>query len=170
MYQCKKTNNCFVWPTIIVLILLLVILVAVFSNLFQVGGIQAELTGAGGEILADGANVIFDNVVNDQSTAIDYNAATGEFTITRPGNYLVSWWFAADGAGPAITVDFAVAVNGVPYAIASSPIVSAQISGDALVTVTTVPTVITLVNVTNEGVFIPMTTVQANIVITEIAG
>lgn len=130
-------------------------------------GIQAELVGEAGGIIPDGSNVLFDNVVNDQSGSISYNPATGEFTITRRGTYNVDWWTAPDGAGPAINISFAVAVNGVPYSTASSPIVSGQMAASALVTINTVPATISLVNVTGEDVFVPTTPVQAGIVISK---
>jgi len=128
-------------------------------------GIQAQLTGAGGSVIADDANIVFDTVINSLDNTIAYNPATGAFTINRPGDYFISWAVAADGAGPAVNVTFAISVNGLPYAAMSSPIVSGEVSGDALVTVGNTPAVITLVNVTGEGVFIPATPVQANIVI-----
>jgi len=157
--------------SLLLAVLLVLALTIIIINLFSptlIGGIQAELTNAGGTTIADGDNVLFNTVLNDQSSNISYDAATGEFTLAQPGNYLISWWVGTDGAGPAVNVSFAVAVNGVPYSTASSPIVSGQLSGDALVTVGAAPSVVSLVNVTTEGVFVPTTPVQANIVITEI--
>ncbi|MFT3982294.1 MAG: hypothetical protein QM697_00190 [Lachnospiraceae bacterium] len=130
-------------------------------------GMQAELNNAGGEVIANNSNVIFNHVLNDQSENISYNSATGEFTITEPGNYEVAWWTAPDGAGPAANISFAVAVNGIPYAAVSSPIVSVQMAGNALVTVESVPATLSLVNVTGEAVLIPNTPVQSGIVIKE---
>ena len=130
-------------------------------------GIQAELVGAGGGIIPDGSNVLFDNVVNDQSSSISYSPLTGEFTITWPGTYNVDWWTAPDGAGPATSVSFAVAVNGVPYSTASSPVVSVQMAASALVTIDAVPATISLVNVTGDDVFVPTIPVQAGIVISK---
>ncbi|PKM72871.1 MAG: hypothetical protein CVU91_07540 [Firmicutes bacterium HGW-Firmicutes-16] len=164
--------NCFNKMTLYILIFFLLIGFLVFvivdiTTPAALGGIQAQLDDSGGEIQADGSNVIFNTELNDQSSAISYNSVTGEFTIAAPGNYLVNWWYATDGAGPAINVSFAVAVDGVAYSTASSPIVSGQLSGDALVTLAS-PAVITLINVTGDDVFIPSTPVQANIVITEV--
>lgn len=133
----------------------------------NISGIQAELVGAGGGIIADGSNVIFDNVLNDQSDSISYNIATGEFVITKPGNYNIAWWTAPDGAGAATSISFAIEVNGIPYSIASSPIVSVQMAANALVTIDNVPATISLVNVTGDGVFVPSIPVQAGIVITK---
>lgn len=144
----------------------LILIVNIINNPTELEGIQVELTDAGGGVIADGQNVLFNTVLNDQSNNISYNPGTGEFIITRPGNYVVSWWTAPDGAEAATSVSFAVAVNGVPYSTASSPIVSVQMSATALVTVTTVPATISLVNVTGAGVFVPTIPVQAGMVIT----
>jgi hypothetical protein len=127
-------------------------------------GIQASLVGAGGGTIPDGTNVLFDTL-NNLGSGIDYDPVTGVFTVTERGDYNVAWWVATDGAGPATSVSFAVFVNGVPYSTASSPIVTGQISGDALVSLTMVPATISLVNVTGEDVFVPDIPVQAGIVI-----
>lgn len=168
-------NKCFNFKTILCLLLgILSILFFIFfiiditSPATELSGIQAQQVGAEGTVLADGGNVIFDSLLNDQSDNISYDTATGVFTITAPGNYYVDWWVGTDGAGPGINVTFAVAVNGVEYSAASSPIVSGQLSGEALVTVTDVPTTITLVNASDNDVFVPTTPIQANIVITEV--
>jgi uncharacterized protein (DUF2141 family) len=108
--------------------------------------------------------VLFDTL-NNSGSSISYDPATGLFTITRPGDYNVAWWVDTDGAGPATSVSFSVEVNGVPYSTASSPIVSGQLSGDALVTLNMVPATISLVNVTGDDVFVPAIPVQAGIVI-----
>jgi hypothetical protein len=142
--------------------------IEVFGTTTQLSGIQAQLTDAGGEIIANDDNVVFNEILNDQSSNITYNTVTGEFIITEPGNYYVDWWFAADGAGPAINVSFAIAVDGIPFSTASTPNVSGVIAGEALVTVTTTPAIITLINVTGEDAFVPITPVQSNIVILEV--
>jgi hypothetical protein len=146
------------------LALILAIIALVISGMNN--GIQAVLVGAGGGTIPDGDNVLFDTVVNDQSGSISYNPATGEFTVTRLGNYYVDWWTAPDGAGPATSISFAVAVDGVVQSTASSPIVSAQMAASALVTIDTVPATISLVNVTGQDVFVPTIPAQAGIVIT----
>lgn len=135
----------------------------------QLRGLQTDLIGGGGTIIADGANVIFDTVLNDQSLNINYNAATGVFTITAVGNYLVSWWFAADGAAAATSVSFDLQLNGGTGSIGSSPIVSGVVTGNALITVGAVPATLALVNVTGDTVFVAPTLVQASLVITELA-
>jgi len=163
---CNKTIAC-VLVSILFLAFLVVAILGIFTPT-SLGGVQTQLDNAAGDVITNGSDVEFNTVLNDQSADISYNPATGAFTITKSGNYLVSWWFAAGGAAPATTVSFAVEVNGVPYSTASSPIVSGQLSGTALVTVTSTPTVITLVNVTGDDVFIPATPVQSGFVVTEI--
>jgi hypothetical protein len=135
----------------------------------QLRGLQTDLVGGGGTTIADGANVLFDTVPNDQSLNINYDAATGVFTITAVGNYLVSWWFAADGAAAATSVSFDLQLNGGTGSIGSSPIVSGVVSGNALITVGAVPATLALVNVTGDTVFVASTLVQASLVITELA-
>lgn len=127
------------------------------------------MIGAAGGTIATGATVIFDTVLNDQSLNISYGVGTGIFTVTAPGNYYVTWWVDTDGAEEATTVSFGISLNGGPGILGSSPIVSGQLNGSALVTVGAVPATIELVNATGDNVFIPLTPVQANIVIIEIS-
>ena len=100
---------------------------------------------------------------------INYSVVTGQFTITAPGNYYVTWWVATDGAGPAITIDFGVSLNGGAAVIGSTPALTGQLNGSALIVVGAAPATVELVNVTGETVFIPDTTVQANMLIVEVA-
>ena len=113
--------------------------------------------------------MIFDTVVNDQSLNISYGAGTGVFTVTATGNYYVTWWVDTDGAEEAINVSFGISLNGGPGILGSSPIVSGQLNGSALLSIGAVPATIELVNLTGDTVFLPLTPVQANIVIVEIS-
>ena len=135
----------------------------------QLRGIQAQLIGDGLGTVDDGANVIFDTTLNDQSLNISYNSVTGVFTINQVGNYYVTWWVATDGANISTIVTFAIEVDGGAGIPGSSPIVAGQVNGSALVTVGAVPATIELVNITGEPVTYPLTPVQANIVITEVS-
>ncbi|HKM32751.1 MAG TPA: collagen-like protein, partial [Oscillospiraceae bacterium] len=101
------------------------------------------------------------------SVNINYNA--GVFTITEVGNYYVTWWVSTDGAGPSTSVSFGIELNGGGAIIASSPIVSGQLNGSALLSVGAVPATVTLVNETGEPVNIGITPIQANMVIIELA-
>ncbi len=172
MSSCSNRFNCktlaFLLLGLLTIIFFIFFIVEVTTPAPTLGGIQVEEVGGAGTAIPVGGNVIFDTTLNTQSDNIVYNSATGEFTITQPGNYYIDWWVATDGAGASTTVDFTLEVNGVPYSTASSPIVTGQLSGEALVTVTTVPTTITLVNTTTAPVVLAATPVQADLVILEL--
>jgi hypothetical protein len=119
--------------------------------------------------IAPGANVVFDTIINDQSLDLGYNPGTGIFTISGIGNYYVSWWVATDGAEAATSINFDLVLNGSTVSTTSSPIVTGQVSGTALITVGATPATLALVNTTGETVFIANTAVQANFVIVETA-
>lgn len=55
----------------------------------QVRGVSAELIGSILREILNEANVIFNNIINNQSQNISYSRATGEFTISATGNYYV---------------------------------------------------------------------------------
>ncbi|MPM72951.1 hypothetical protein SDC9_119927 [bioreactor metagenome] len=113
--------------------------------------------------------MVFNTTVLDLSPNISYNSATGEFTISQTGNYYVSWWIAVDGAESATTISFGVSLNAGAPIIASSPIVSNQLSGIALISVVAAPAVVTLVNATGFTAFIADTPVQASMIILEVS-
>ena len=122
-----------------------------------------------GFTIPDGGTVIFNSMVNDQSLNINYSLVTGQFTILAAGNYFVTWWVDTDGAEEQITVSFGLSLNGGPPNVGVSPIVTGQLNGSALVTVGAAPATLQLVNATGDNVFIPLTPVQANIVIVEVS-
>lgn len=126
-------------------------------------GIQVQLQGSPGAIINDAANVIFDTVIIDESDNISYNAATGEFTISAPGNYYINWWVTTDGSAGPVNMIFSVAVNGTGIAQGDSPIVTGQLNGDAFIKVTDTPVTVTLVNQTGAEVLFANIPVQANL-------
>jgi hypothetical protein len=118
--------------------------------------------------VANGAPLIFNVITNDQANDISYNLATGVFTITAPGNYYVSWWVAVDGSDGPINLAFAVQLNGVGGVVGTAPTITGQINGSALITVVATPATVRLINVTGAAIVLAATTVQANLVITEV--
>ena len=136
----------------------------------QLRGIQVQLLTDTILTIDDGDPLIFNTIVNDQSLNINYSTVTGQFTITAPGNYFVTWWVDTDGAGAALQVSFGVSLNGGAANIGASPIVTGQVTGTALLSVGAVPATVELVNATGDVVFIPtITPVQANMIITEVS-
>ncbi len=128
-------------------------------------GFQAQLQGSPATIIADGETIIFDTVINDQSESISYNAATGEFTITGAGNYYINWWTTTDGSAGPVNMIFAVLVDGTPFAQGNAPVVTGQVTGNALITVTDTPVTVTLANQTGADVLLANIPVQADITI-----
>jgi hypothetical protein len=132
-------------------------------------GVQAQLVGTPLALLANGATVAFDTIVTNQSPDITYNPGTGAFTLTSTGNYFVTWWVSVDGANSSPVVNFSLRLNGGGDIISTSPIVTNQLSGSALVHVSSVPSVLTLVNSSNDTIAFANTAAQANIVILELS-
>lgn len=133
------------------------------------GGIQAQLFTGTISTIPPGGTVIFNSILNDQSPSITYNFLTGQFTITQPGNYYVAWWVATDGTEASPDISFAVAINNVPYSLGSTPLMTGQVIGEALVTVGAVPINVSLINESGSTVALSQVVpVQANIVILQV--
>lgn len=135
----------------------------------QLAGIQMQLIGSAQRVIDTQQPLVFDMAVNDQSPYIGYNPLTGEFILSRPGNYFVSWWVATDGSHFPNSISFSLNVNTVGYTLSSTPIVTGQLSGSSLVTVETVPTTLTLNNISPSAVALASTPVQANLIILQVS-
>ena len=120
-------------------------------------------------MIDDGDPVIFNTQIEDQSPNISYDDTTGEFTINQAGIYYVSWWVDTESAEASLEVSFGVSLNGGTPVLGTSPIVSGQLNGTALVVVGATPATLELVNATGVSVTIPATAAQANIVILEVS-
>jgi len=135
-------------------------------------GFQMQLQGSSGGSVASAANVVFDTIINAVSPNIAYDVTTGNFTITRAGNYYISWWINTNGAGAASNVIFGIRVitGGSAVILADSPVplTTLQLDGHALLTVTTVPTVFNLFNSTGATVTYGTGTIQADLAIIEV--
>jgi len=101
----------------------------------------------------------------DVTDAVSYDSATGLFTITETGNYYIDWWVAVDGSPIAVTIDISLVTSNGIVATSSTPILSDQMSGNALISVTEAPITFRLVNTTGNEIFIGPTTVKANLTI-----
>jgi len=129
------------------------------------------LQESSGGTIATGTNVLFDTVINAPSANISYNAGVGMFFINNPGNYYISWWVNTDGAEAETSVSFGVRVVSGPTILSASPssIVTLQLNGSALLTVTTVPTVFNLFNNSGATVNYGTSAIQANLTIIEVS-
>ena len=126
------------------------------------------MDGSPGGTVANGANVLFDTLLSNQTLDITYTPATGEFTFSTTGIYSVSWWIAEDTAATATSVSFNVTTDAVAGPSAFSPLTTGQISGFAIVTIGTVPATMSLVNQSGDTVTFSTTGVQGGIDIVEV--
>ena len=118
--------------------------------------------------MAASGPIVFNTVLNDQSPNIAYDAVSGTFTISAVGNYYVDWWVAIISAGLSLTSSFGISVNGGAPIIGESPLITGQVSGNALITVAAAPATVQLVNTTGNIVTLSLADVQANITILEV--
>lgn len=131
-------------------------------------GLQVQLQNSPHGLVPDQGNVLFDRILNGQPSDISYDQSTGEFLLLSNKNYYVSWWLTLNGSEYTATIDFAVMLDGHVVAAASMPQVTCQMSGTALVPVTSAPGILSITNVSGNSIRYANTSVQANIVIVEI--
>jgi hypothetical protein len=79
-------------------------------------GIQVQAQNLAEAFIIDGDPVLFDTVLINQTPDISYDAETGVFTITEPGNYFVSWWVTTGGSAGPVNMIFGVTLNGITLA------------------------------------------------------
>lgn len=157
-----------VWICVMTMALIFLAVLLIFrppASTAEFGGIQAQLTNRGDSVISDSEEIIFDSILSNHNPNISYANATGTFTITKPGNYYVSWWVTTDGSSEFTNMNFSIALNGAPYSTGTSPIVSGQVSGSEMITVVNTPVTVTLINNSSNDILIADTPVQANIVI-----
>lgn len=132
-------------------------------------GIQMQLAFGAGRTVHPGQTLVFDTAINDQSPDISYDPMLGSFTLNRPGNYYVSWWVTTDGSERSARLGFSVEINATKAISGTTPVVTGQLNGSALVTVDATPTMLSLKNTAPEAVVLAATNVQANIVILQVS-
>lgn len=131
-------------------------------------GFQAQLNNAANRRIEDTHNVLFNLVTSRTNSDITYSSATGEFTLRANKNYYVSWWIAVNGTETAPIIEIAAVVDGICVAIATSPEVTCQLSGTALISAKRVSQTLAIMNVTGDPIRYAATSIQANIVIVEL--
>jgi hypothetical protein len=128
---------------------------------------QLQLTGPIGTV-EDGDPLIFDTIVNNLSPNISYDVGTGEITITKTGNYYVSWWIGIDGVPMQTYAMFGINYNGIQTINAGVFPLQTQLFGQALIPIITVPATVTLVNTTGDQVGYGGSPIKADLVILEL--
>lgn len=152
--NCSPCNNCHKCPT---------------GPQTQIRGLEIELQGAVRSITT-GAPIIFDTIVSSLASFISYNPLTGTVTITRSGVYDIDWWVSTDGLvdGTDIVITFSIVTSQGDNIQASTPIITGQISGNALISVIASPinpVNLQLVNATSGTIGFGSTPIKADLTI-----
>lgn len=143
-------------------------------------GTEVALTGAAGATIADGAPVPFNVLVSNNTLGVTFIPGSGSVAFGRAGTYLVNWWVALgeeiatqngdEAKGANTETAFSVKLNGSVVSSAYAGSGAAQISGSSLVTVSSVPSVMQLVNNTGCSLtFAGGTSGQAGLTVTQLA-
>jgi len=144
----------------------------------DISGIQVSLVNSGDDEIIDGARIIFDTVTQRVGDAISYDDSTGPdrgtFTLSRNGVYMVNWWIAADGTehelGTNYSLDVSTATDTIHYE-ASSPLVTSQVAGTALIVLNErnpAPATVALTNQSNNTITLEDVFAQGSISIVTI--
>ncbi len=132
---------------------------------------QVQLQTTDATTIADDAPIIFNTVLNSLSPNISYNATTGEITVTASGIYYINWWLGIDGSTVAPTITYAIVTSAGDTILSSSPILSDNMSGNALLDITAsvgTPVIIQLVNQTGNDTFLGSPLTKADLTILQI--
>ncbi len=141
--------------------------ISIISATNELEGAQLQMQGDV-QTIDNNTPVIFDTIITDNSSGISYDTTTGEITITESGTYYINWWFSADGSPIATTIDLSIVTSTGEIITASNPILSGQMSGNALLDITASagsPVTVQLINTTGNEIFVGFTTVRADLTI-----
>jgi hypothetical protein len=89
------------------------------------------------------SSVVFDNVIFNEGT-ITYNQVSGNITFNQVGKYHINWWIATGNNN--INSSFIISSSTGSSTYGVSPIISQSFNGMAIVDVLSVPTSISLIN------------------------
>ena len=130
---------------------------------------QLSLEGSSGGTVAANASVPFDTVDANNTLGVSYTAGSGSVTIGRTGTYLVNWWVSIAGTQTAQSLAFAVSLNGSDVQTSYSDIGGGQIYGTAIVTVSSIPATLSLVNRSGDAVTYATAEGQSGLTLTQLA-
>jgi len=147
----------------------------------QLRGLQATFTAGSGGTVADGFPIPFNNLISNNALGASF--VTGSITLTRPGTYLVNWWVAPEIAVAAVEsegqsatagqvtdeISFAASLNGQIISGSCAPVGTGQVNGFALVTVTSTPATLQIVNDSGSNVVLAEVSAQAGVSVTQLA-
>ena len=135
---------------------------------------EVALTGAPGGTVPNGGAIPFNQLLSNTTLGGSFTPGVTGVTLNRAGTYLVNWWVAVDCDPPVeketeIEVGFSVNVNGSVVSTAYAGVGTGQIAGSAVVTVTSAPAVLSLVNASGISVSYADTASQAGMTVMQLA-
>jgi len=132
-------------------------------------GMQLSLVGSSAGSIAQGDNVCFDAVDVNNTLGVSYAPGSGSVTVARTGTYLVNWWIAVENAQSAEMLAFALSLNGSDQQTVYSDIGGGQIFGSAIVTVSSLPATLSLVNRSSGEVTLATAAKQGGLTLAQLA-
>ena len=132
-------------------------------------GISLQLTTAQDKDLPARDPVVFNETLTDHSHFISYNNETGVIEVFKHGNYLIDWDISVEGSEEETCIRFGLEVNGEVKAASTLPVEVGQINGRALIHVDQIPTMIRLINETDETIQLSQCAPIANLRVVAIA-
>ena len=135
----------------------------------QLRGLQISLVGSSGETIARGASVPFDALNVNNTVGVGYTPSSGVINVGRAGTYLVNWWVAVADEQTAEEIAFALSLNGSDVQTSYSDVGGGQIYGTAIVTVSSLPATLRLVNRSGDEVTLVTAAGQAGLTVTQFA-
>jgi hypothetical protein len=135
--------------------------------------LEVQLQSAETTSVASGAPIIFDTTVSALSAFISYNNVTGTITVTQTGIFYINWWVSTDGLGGGadVVITFALVSSAGDNIKASTPILTGQISGNALISIVASagsPVTLQLVNSTDGTIGFGATPIKADLTIVNV--
>ncbi|GAA0064924.1 hypothetical protein UT300001_34350 [Clostridium sp. CTA-1] len=134
-------------------------------------GLQAQTTGLQFGIIADSADIPLDTLISDAGTPdITFNAISNDIQLNTLGVYYVDWWINISDAQTTdseinLTLDAAngIIVPGNVSFTAETLSLPTQISGNAVITVTSAPVNLKIINSSGGAIQLGNTTIQLNV-------
>ena len=129
----------------------------------HIEGISLQLTSIDDRELPAEDPVVFDEILTNNSRFMSYDNETGVVEIFKHGNYLIDWDIIIEASSQETCVRFGIEVNGEVVATSALPVTVGQLSGQALIYVDQIPTMVRLINDSGETIQLSKCTPIANL-------
>ncbi|MGL5749537.1 MAG: hypothetical protein ACRCXT_03335, partial [Paraclostridium sp.] len=130
-------------------------------------GLQIQQIASGS--INNGNSVLFDTVLLNIPTGINYIPGSGVITINKPGTYYIDWWVATNST-LSNYIKFSIITSQGDNVGGNNPKQQGEVSGNALLKVTNPGYTISLINTSGFTVYYPNIPLKANLTIIELEG